>query len=214
VGELFEQAFWRAIDDLDAGEAEPLNHYLELVPTAERDELAELLAAVLAARGPVGGPTPAESESYARALAVIQMASEAMGPSGTLPDLLVRIRHSRGIERDTVIDALAERFQVGTAGRRALRRLYHQLESGQLLGSRLSRRLLAALGEVFQIDERDLDAASRSPERPGAAAPTLTLARGSGGARSRTRREAPAEAAAVTAEEELVRKLFTGGRDV
>jgi len=213
VAELFERVFWRAIDDLDAGEAEPLDRYLELVPTGQRDELAQLLAAVLAARGPAGAPTPAESESYARALAVIQQASEANGPSGTLPDLLVRIRHGRGIERETVIDALAERFEVGRVGQRTLRRLYHQLEWGQLLGSRLSRRLLAALGAIFQIDERDLDAASRSSEPSKPAAPTLALARGSGRARPRTRRDAGAETAAVAAEEELVRRLFTGGRD-
>jgi hypothetical protein len=213
VAELFEQVFFQVIDDLDAGEAKPLHRYLDLVPAAERDELADLLAAVLAARGPAAAPTSAESESYARALAVIKQASQATGASGTLPDLLVRIRHSRGIERDAVIDALAERFEVGAPGRSAFRRLYHQLEAGQLLGTRVSRRLLTALGETFQIDERDLDAASKPTGGSGPAAPTLTLARGSSETRSRARSEACTEGAAVDAEEELVRRLFTGGRD-
>lgn len=213
MAELFEQVFFQVIDDLDAGEAKPLHRYLELVPAAERDELADLLAAVLAARGPAAAPTSAESESYARALAVIRQASQATGASGTLPALLVRIRHSRGIERDTVIDALAERFEVGSAGRRSLRRLYHQLESGQLLGARLSGRLLTALGDIFQIDERDLDAASKSMETSGPAAPTLTIARGSSEARSRARREGGAEVPATPVDEELVRRLFAGGRD-
>jgi hypothetical protein len=213
MGELFEQVFFQVIDDLDAGEAKSLHRYLELVPAAERDELADLLAAVLAARGPAGALTSAESESYARALAVIRQASAGKGPSGALPDLIVRIRHSRGIERGTVIDGLAEHFDVGAAGRRALRRLYHQLESGQLLGSRLSRRLLAALGEILDIDERDLEAASKPSGSSEPSAPTLSLARDSGQARSRTRRRTTVESAAAAAEEELARRLFTGGRD-
>ena len=34
----FDQVFWRAVDDLNAGRFEEVETYLELVPSTERDE--------------------------------------------------------------------------------------------------------------------------------------------------------------------------------
>lgn len=205
---LFEKAFWQALDDADAGEAKPLDSYLELVPAVQRDELGLLLAKVFAAQGPGAHATPAESESYARALDVIQRVHSESGPTGTLPGLLIQIRHSRGIERDHVVDRLTAQFQLA-GGRDAVRRAYHQLESGQLLGSRLSRRLLTALGEVFAIDPGDLEAASEPTGRPPAAQPALAFGRESGrGASASAERGDDCDTS-----DQQVRVLFTGGRD-
>lgn len=206
---LFEKAFWQAVDDADAGESKSLDSYLDLVPTDEQDELRALLAKVFAAQGPGTLPTPAQSESYARALDVIQRVRSETGSSGTLPGLLIQIRHSRGIERDHVVDRLTERFGLGGA-RDAVRRAYHQLESGQLLGLRLSRRLLAALGEVFEIDAGDLEAASEPTGPPPSAQPAMAFGRGSDRQGS-----VPDEGGGNpgAGADHRVRALFTGGRD-
>lgn len=206
---LFEKAFLQAVDDADAGESKPLDSYLELVPTDERDELRALLAKVFAAQGPGTRSTPAESESYARALDVIQRVRSETGPSGSLPGLLIQIRHSRGIDRDHIVDWLTERFNLGGA-RDAVRRGYHELESGQLLGPRLSRRLLAALGEVFEIDPGDLEAASEPTGPPPAAQPAIAYGRGAN--RQVSGPDNPASSAVAPLDDQ-VRALFTGGRD-
>ncbi len=205
---LFEKAFWQAVNDADAGESKPLDSYLTLVPADEKDQLRILLAKVFAAQGPGTRPTPAESESYARALDVIQRVRSETGPSGTLPGLLIQIRHSRGMERDHVIDRLTERFNLSS--RRAVRRAYHQLESGQLIGSRLSRRLLVALGEVFEIDAGDLEAASEPSGPPPAAQPAIAFGRASD-RHGQVPIENPGDVQ-PTADQD-VRALFTGGRD-
>jgi len=209
VSGLFEKAFWQAVDDADAGESKPLNSYLEFVPTGEQNELRALLAKVFAAQGPGTRPTPAQSESYARALDVIHRVRSETGSSGTLPGLLIQIRHSRGIERDHVVDRLTERFDLGGA-RDAVRRAYHQLESGQLLGSRLSRRLLAAIGDVFEIDPGDLEAASEPTGSPPSAQPAMAFGRGSDRQAS-----VPVESGRDPGArpDHRVRALFTGGRD-
>lgn len=204
---LFEKAFWQAVDDADAGESKPLDAYLTLVPSDQQDQLRTLLAKVFAAQGPGTRPTPAETESYARALDVIERVRSETGPSGTLPGLLVQIRHSRGIERDHVIDRLTQRFSLGHD---AVRRAYHRLESGQLIGSLLSRRLLVALGEVFEIDVGDLEAASEPTGPPPAAQRAMAFGRPSDpqGQVSMAHR-----GDVETATDHEVRALFTGGRD-
>lgn len=208
--DAFERAFWLAIDDLRQGEEKPLESYLRLVRPDQREELGRMLADVLAARGPAPPAAAAESEGYRRAAAIVD---EVMGTRGTariLAGTLKGMRNARGIEPDGVVERLAADFRVrGEEGRRALARNYHRLETGRLLGSNLSRRLLDSLAAVFEVDPAEVSAAARP-----AKAPPLTGAPAmgrSGGSRAtsppRSTEKLP------DPEVDLVERLFHGGPD-
>lgn len=210
-----EQVFWRAVDDLNAGRVEPVERYLELVASEERDELAELLATVLATRGPAPAAVDTASEGYARALAAIDEVAASSGAAGMLPGALRTMRHARGIERDAVVGALADEHGIaGPDGRKALERFYHRLESGQLLGPRIARRLLVSLARIFDADPEDFIAGTRPTEAAGGPWGPAVPAMGRGGADEPPRpRGGQPGIAGRDPEVDLVERLFTGGPD-
>lgn len=207
-----ERAFWQALEDLRQGSEKPIEDYLRLVPSEQRQELAQLLANVLLARGPAPTPETAESEGYKRALAVVDEVLGTRGAAGVLPGALKAIRNARGIEPGTVVERLAADFEVeGEEGRQALARNYHRLETGSLLGSKLSRRLLSSLASVFDVDPAELLAAAR----PAAEGPSLTSVPAMGRSAG-TREPSPSRPAGERLpdpEVELVERLFHGGPD-
>jgi hypothetical protein len=209
----FHQAFLQAVDDMKIGHFKPIESYLELVPHGERDELARMLSDVLLARGPAPTPSATQSEGYARALAVIDDVLGTVTAAGMLPSALKSMRDARGIEREQVVDTIASDFGItGPAGRKALARNYHHLETGKLLGSKLKRSLMESLARIFQIDVRDLLAGARpttDPQHPSAAP---AMGRGIGG-HSASTRSAVAEDLLPDPEVELVEQLFHGGLD-
>lgn len=210
--EAFEQVFWQALNDLREGSEKPIEDYLRLVPRQQRDELGQMLADVLLARGPAPAPSTPESEGYRRAVAVVDEVLGKRGEAGILPGALKAMRNARGIEPEAAVERLAADFGVqGEEGRRALARNYHRLETGTLLGSKLSRRLLDSLASVFDVDPADVAAAAR----PAIKGPSLKGAPAMGrsaGARkqdpSRSSPEGPPDP-----EVELVERLFHGGPD-
>jgi hypothetical protein len=209
--DAFERAFWQALEDLKAGTEKPIEDYLQLVPREQRQELAQMLAAVLLARGPGPPPSGAESEGYRRAVAVVDEVLGSRGAAGILPGALRAMRNARGIEPDGVVEQLAADFEVeGEEGRRALARNYHRLETGALLGSKLSRRLLKSLASIFDVDLAEIQAAAR----PAAKGPSLkgvpAMGRGAGVPKPSSR---PAAASLPDPEVELVERLFHGGPD-
>jgi len=211
--EAFDQAFWQAVDDMHAGAAKPIESYLRLVPRHERDELARMLADVLLARGAAPMPSTEENEAYTRALAVIDDVLGTAGPAGMLPKALKTMRDARGIEPDQIVEKLAADFDItGTAGRKALERNYHRLETGRLLGTKIATRLLESLAQIFDIDVRDLVAGAQ----PTGKAPTLTAApamgRGSGSTGPSGRPERVPDLL-PDPEVERIERLFHGGPD-
>lgn len=207
-----ERAFWQALDDLKQGSEKPIEDYLRLVPREQRQELAQLLADVLLARGPAPAPDAAESEGYKRALAVVDEVLASRGPAGILPGALKAMRNARGIEPDAVVERLAADFGVdGEEGRRALARNYHRLETGALLGSKLSRRLLRSLASVFDVDAAEVLAAAR----PAAEGPNLrgVPAMGRSGGPGGPAPSRPSDDRLPDPEVELVERLFHGGPD-
>jgi hypothetical protein len=209
--EAFERAFEQALDDLRAGEEKPVESYLRLVPEEDRPQLSRLLADVFLARGPGAPAGAAESEGYKRALAVVEEVLGSRGTAGILPGTLKAMRNARGIEPDAVVEKLAADFDVeGEEGRRALARNYHRLETGALLGSKLSRRLLTSLAAVFDVDLAEIAAAAR-PTKEGPALRSVPAMGRSGGDRA----EPPSRSAErlPDPEVELVERLFHGGPD-
>jgi hypothetical protein len=208
----FHQAFLQAVDDMKVGTYKPIESYLKLVPHGERDELARMLADVLLARGAAPTPSAAQSEGYARALSVIDDVLGTATPTGMLPTALKTMRGARGIEREQVIDALAADFEItGAAGRKALERSYHQLETGKLLGTKLKRSLMESLARIFQIDVRDLLAGAQPTSD--AQLPSVAPAMGRGCGHAASTRSALAEDLLPDPEVECVERLFHGGPD-
>jgi len=208
--EAVEQVFWQALNDLKEGSERPIEDYLRLVPRRQREELGVMLADVLLARGPAPAPGGAESEGYRRAVAVVDEVLGKRGEAGILPGALRAMRNARGIEPDGVVARLAADFGVeGEDGRRALARNYHRLETGRLLGSKLSRRLLGSLAAVFEVDPAEVLAAARPAARPPSLEGMPAMGRGGGvrgpGPSHPTASELP------DPEVELVERLFYGG---
>jgi hypothetical protein len=207
-----ERAFWQALEDLKQGSEKPIEDYLRLVPREQRQELAQLLADVLTARGPGLAPDAAESEGDNRALAVVDEVLGARGAAGILPGALKAMRNARGIEPDAVVERLAADFEVeGEEGRRALSRNYHRLEPGALRGSNLSRRLQRSLATVFAVHPADVLAAARLASDGPALNSVPAMGRSAGPpkpAPSRTANERLPDP-----EVELVERLFHGGPD-
>ena len=117
--EAFERAFWQALEDMKAGAEKPIESYLRLVPSGQRDELGRMLADVLAARGPTPAAGAAESEGYRRAVAVVDEVLGARGGAGILPGTLKAMRNARGIEPDAVVERLAGGLRACTAKKAA-----------------------------------------------------------------------------------------------
>lgn len=215
--DAFDQAFLAAIDDLNAGRlhGDP-EHYLRAVPAARHAEFSRRLTALMTARGPAGHDE-ITAEAYDAALAAVTAVTAGSESAGLLPDALRRLRKLRGVERDTLIDALAAEYGVGPAGRDALRRHYHELESGTLAGPGIAHRLLRSLARHLDADGEDFVAAARAVARPRSplrAAPAM--ARGAGDREQRRGAKTVAAARTVSRPDpdvELVERLFTGGPD-
>jgi hypothetical protein len=208
-GDAFERAFWQALDDLKQGTEKPIEEYLRLVPREDRPQLGRMLADVIETRGPAPAPG-AEGEGYERAAAVVDAVLGSRGSAGILPGALKAIRNARGIEPETVVARLASDFGVeGDEGRRALGRNYHRLETGKLLGSKLSGRLMRSLAAIFDLAPAEIVAAAR-PARESATLKSVPAMGRSAGSRS----PAPSRSAEVRVEDpevELVERLFHGG---
>jgi hypothetical protein len=121
----------------------------------EADAMGELLAAaseltdeaVMLLLGSVPGtPTVPEAQLETEVARVIQRAA----PAGWRVSALEALRAQRGFTIGQVVDALLERLQLPTKGRRKLRRYYEELEAGLIPMNGVSRRLWVALSELFQ----------------------------------------------------------------
>jgi hypothetical protein len=210
--EAFERAFWQALNDLKEGTEKPIESYLRLVPREQQDELGRMLADLLLARGPAPAPETADSEGYRRAVAVVDEVLGSRGVAGILPGTLKAMRNARGIEPEAVVEQLAADFEVqGDEGRQALARNYHRLETGTLLGPKLSHRLLKSLASVFDIDVADVLAAARPASKGSAPKSVPAMGRSDGNQGSSQSRSTPAKL--PDPEVELVERLFYGGPD-
>jgi hypothetical protein len=183
MSDAFEQAFMAAVDDLNAGRLhDDPGYYLRTVPTARHDEFARRLSALMVARGP-SVHDDVSSDAFDAALSAVAEVKASTGSAGLLPGALRQMRKARGIERGTIIDTLAGEYKVGAGGREAFRRYYHQLESGQLIGSKISHRLLRSIAATLGADGDDFisaaRAAIRSSAKPGLRA-VPAMGRGSG----------------------------------
>ncbi len=215
MSDAFEQAFMAAVDDLNAGRLGAPGHYLRTVPAARHDEFTRRLSALMAARVPLGAePT---SEAFEAALSAVAAVHAGAGQAGILPGALSQMRKARGIDRETLVDQLAIEYELGDGGREALRGYYHQLESGQLVGPKISHRLLRSIADFFHAEFEDFISAARpGPNVGGQARLRLAPAMGRGaGEQAGPAAVSPRQsrAAGPDPDVELVQRLFSGGPD-
>lgn len=212
----FEQAFTIALDDLNNDRLEAPEEYLNMVPRARHDEFVAQLTAAMAERGPVEGVDELTAEAHQRALDALTQVRRNSGPCGILPGALIALRRARGIDRDAVLDHLAGEFSIGTSGRPALRRYYHRLETGALLGSKVSHRLLRSIATVLGARGDDFVAAAQPTGKQPRPIAVPAMGRGAGGSRGpRTvfDRSGADREVAPDPNIELVERLFCGGAD-
>jgi transcriptional regulator with XRE-family HTH domain len=164
-----EQVLSDFVDAWNAGRRPRMRDYLARVPDgAQRDDLAEQISSWLDV-----APTPdydAATRAEIRAEPAVQQIFEAVGEdAGLWPQLVPRLRERRGWSIAQLAERLVARFDLprGDEGRTAA--YIAQLERGQLEPSRLSRRLVNALGELLGaspgtlVDVSGLHAMLRAP---------------------------------------------------
>jgi hypothetical protein len=210
----FEQAFTIALDDLNNDQLGAPEDYLTMVPRARHNEFVDRLTAAIGERGPVSGDDLLATQGYRRALAAVAQVRASSGSSGVLPGALVALRRARGIDRDDVLDHVAAEFGISQTARPALRRFYHRLETGGLLGSNVSHRLLRTIAACLGADGDDFIASIQPIGRPRRLTGTPAIGRPAGGGRPVAgARAGPVRPVPPDLDIELVERLFCGGPD-
>jgi len=214
MSDAFEQAFTIALDDLNHDRLLAPEEYLKLVPQARHEEFADRLLVAMAERGPIEGIDELSAEAHRHALAVVARVRGSAGPCGILPGALIALRQARGIDRNDLLDDVAADLAIGASGRPTLRRLYHRLESGSLLGSKVSHRLLHSIAARLGASGDDFIAAVQPTGAP--TRPVTAPAMGRPGLSRRgpaPRHGNDARYVAPDPDAELVERLFCGGHD-
>jgi hypothetical protein len=210
-----EQVLSDFIDAWNAGGRPSVRAYLERVPAgADRDDLAEQISTWLEL-----APTPAYSRSTRaeiRADPVVQHVFDAVGgDAGLWPEVIPALRARAGLSVGAVAARLVERFGLGSGSQERTADYLQRLERGELEPTRVSHRLLDALGELLGASGRTLsDAATFGGGlRPAAAGGTLFRADDNAGDWVAQDIEALSRAAMRPAPAPMddLDRLFTGG---
>jgi transcriptional regulator with XRE-family HTH domain len=159
-----ERVLSEFIDDWNAGRRPRAEAWLERVPEAEREELAEALMEWLAV-----APTPDYDEAMLAQLkadpAVAAVVAGAAAEAGAWPSLLPRLRERAGLAVRDLAGRVTATFGLGGQEERAVAYL-ERMESGELDAARVSRRLLEALGAALGVSASALAEAGDLRPRP------------------------------------------------
>ena len=195
-----ERVLSEFIDAWNDGRRPDVHAYLERVDATERDALADDIATFL-----TWAPEPDYDDAALAGLEAEPIVAEAMaaagGHAGLWPSLIPRLRKRAQLSVGDLAGRLAETLALPSAATPKTATYLTQMEHGELDPSRVSRRLLTALGSVLGIDGQELEAAGglrgwampAAPARRGAHVPCRGPGRGRGprrprGARRRARR--------------------------
>jgi len=171
-----DRLFSEFVDAWNRGEDPRVEATLAAAEPGERDALRALLADWLAI-APTSALRPAAAEAVA-ADPVLRSAIAATGrDAGAWPELLPRLRERAGLSVRAVAERITGVFGLGGQEERAAARL-EQMERGELDASRVSRRLLDALGTVLGVPGDELAEAGTLRFRPAAAPGALFRADG------------------------------------
>ncbi len=197
------------------GEADPLA-YLERVEGLDRAELAALIDAYLVRSPGRDWDADAYHGSAAERVAEGIARSLQLGAAGWWPTVLPRLRDQLELTRAQVVERLSA--ALGVAGREEkVGTYYHEMEHGTIDSTRVSNRVLAALGEIYGTTKETLReigqpiGEGREPgEQPAMARTALPKpeyedAKGAGAGSARSEPVTPAR------ERDEIDEMFTGG---
>lgn len=205
------------IEAWSAGRRPSVREHLARVPEgAERDELAEQITTWLEV-----APTPPfddATRAEIRAEPIVRDVLQAAGTdAGLWPTVVPALRARAGLSVGQLAARLVERFGLATGDQERTADYLQRLEAGRLEPSRVSRRLLGALGELLGASAATLADAGLLGGGLRPAASGGTLFRGGGDAEAWVAQdiEALSVAAMSPAPPELdeLDRLFTGGPD-
>lgn len=205
------------IDAWNAGRRPSVRDHLTRVPAGPaRDELADQITTWLEV-----APTPAYSDAARAEIRdepVVRHVLDAVGhDAGLWPDVIPGLRARAGLTVGQLAARLTERFSLGKGSEERTADYLARLERGELEPSRVSRRLLGALGELLGASGDTLADAGRfgGGLRAAAAGGTLFRAEGEAGDWVARDLDALSVAAMRPAPPELdeLDRLFVGGAD-
>jgi hypothetical protein len=153
-----EQAFEDFVAAWERGEQSDPATLIASVSEPDREPLAAMLAAFLAANR----PDVSEAAVEARA------ADRASEPPRTWAELIPALRERTGTTRGTLVTRLAELLGHPEA-RAQVEEYVHELETGQLAPARVRPRVVAALAKILDVPESLLELGRRIVPPPAAA---------------------------------------------
>jgi transcriptional regulator with XRE-family HTH domain len=144
-----DQVLSAFIDEWNAARRPRVREYLNRVPEGPaRDELAEQITTGLEV-----GPTPDyddETRAAIRSEPVVEHVVSAVGDdAGQWPAVLPQLRERQGLSIAQVAASLVQRFGLRSGDQPRTATYLERLERGDLEPTRVSRRLLDALGELL-----------------------------------------------------------------
>jgi transcriptional regulator with XRE-family HTH domain len=163
--DLVDRVLSEFIDDWNAGRRPQVDSYLERVPEADRDELADQLTTWLEI-----APTPAYDDSTRAAIAAqpgVRAVVDAMGSeAGMWPELLPRLRSRASLTLSDLAAKLAGAVGLGSDAAPKTERYLSELEQGRLDPARVSRKVVQGLARVLRVDASLLEDAGGPALRP------------------------------------------------
>jgi transcriptional regulator with XRE-family HTH domain len=210
-----DQVLSEFIDAWNAGRRPSAREYLARLPDGpDRDELADQITSWLEI-----GPTPAYPDDVRAEIAaeplVAQLVSSADSEAGLWPSVVPALRSRAGLSVRDLAARLVERLSLDSSTVSRTTGYLERLETGELDPTRVSRRLLEAMGGLLGVPDRALlDAGSFSSRlRPAAAGGALFRSAGAADDWVRDDIEALSRAALTPAPPPMdeLDRLFTGG---
>jgi hypothetical protein len=212
-----DQVLSEFIDAWNAGKRPRVRDYLARLPDGpDRDALASALSTWLET-----APTPTYSEAARTEIAseptVADLFARASTDAGLWPTVVPQLRSRAGLSTTDLATRLVERFSLSRSDVPRTQTYLERLEAGSLDPTRVSRRLLDAVGALLGVSGSSLaDTAvfSRSLRSP-AAGGALFRAEGQADDQLRHDIEILSKAALAPSPAPMneVARLFTGGLD-
>jgi hypothetical protein len=212
-----EQVLSDFIDAWNAGRRPRVREYLARVPEgATRDDLADQISTWLEV-----APAPRHSSAtraQIRAEPIVQSVFAAVGDdAGLWPSVLPQLRARAGLSVGDLASSLVDRLGLGSGSRERTADYLERMERGELEASRVSRRLLDALGDLLGASGRALADAGMLGTGPRLASPGGTLFRADGDAGDWIAHDIETLSRAgltpAPAEMDELDRLFMGGAD-
>jgi transcriptional regulator with XRE-family HTH domain len=172
-----EQVLSDFVDAWNAGRRPRVREYLARVPEGPiRDDLADQISTWLEV-----APAPRYSSAtraQIRAEPIVQSVFGAVGDdAGLWPSVIPQLRARAGLSVGDLAARLVDRLGLGSGSRERTADYLERMERGELEASRVSRRLLDALGDLLGASGRALADAGMLGTGPRLASPGGTLFR-------------------------------------